>query len=281
MKILLTGARGFTGRHFAEAAKAQGHEVVVCQSNICDVEALHDEIRQLDFSHVVHLAAISFVGNADERAFYDVNLFGALHVLEALARRPQSPQAILIASSANIYGNAAVSPIAETQAPAPTNHYATSKLAMEHMARTFEDRLPVVLARTFNSTGPGQSPSFLIPKLVGHYQQRSPVIELGNLAIEREFNDIRMVCEAYLRLLGQGQPGEAYNICSGKPYQLNTVVETLGQLTGHHPELKVNPAFVRANEVTRLCGDPSKLHQTVGPLPDYDLEATLGWMLAS
>jgi GDP-6-deoxy-D-talose 4-dehydrogenase len=281
VKILLTGARGFTGRHFAEAAKAQGHEVVVCHSNICDLEALTQEIGQLDFSHVVHLAAISFVGNEDERAFYDVNLFGALHLLQAVARRPEPPQRVLIASSANVYGNAPVSPIAETQDPAPTNHYATSKLAMEHMARTFEDRLPIVLARTFNSTGPGQSPSFLIPKLVGHYQARSSFIELGNLAIEREFNDIRMVCEAYLRLLEQGQPGEAYNICSGKPYQLNTVVETLGRLTSHHPELKVNPAFVRANEVIRLCGDPSKLHQAVGILPNYELEATLSWMLAS
>ena len=89
-----------------------------------------------------------------------------------------------------------------------------------------------------------------------------------------------MVREAYLRLLGQGQPRETYNICSGKPYQPNTVVETLGQLTGHHSELKLNPAFVRANKVTRLCGDPSKFYRTVGPLPDYDLEATLSWMLA-
>ena len=117
---------------------------------------------------------------------------------------------------------------------------------MEHMARTYEDRLPMVMAKTINSKAPGQLLSSLIPKLEDDYQQRSPIIELGNPAIEREFNDIRMVCEAHLRLLGQVQPRETYNLCSEKPYQPNTVIETLGQLMGHHPKLKVNPAFVKS-----------------------------------
>jgi GDP-6-deoxy-D-talose 4-dehydrogenase len=208
---------------------------------------------------VVHLAAISFVGHGDDLGFYGVNVIGTLNLLAALARLPRAPGRVLLASSANVYGNCACSPIAETQAPAPVNHYAMSKLAMEHMARTYLDRLPIVFTRPFNYTGPGQAVNFVIPKLVDHFARRAPTIELGNLNVEREFNDVEMVCEAYLQLLVHGVPGETYNVCSGQPYTLQHVIDTLVQLTGHSPEITVNPAFVRANEVHRLCGNPAKL----------------------
>ena len=281
MQILLTGSRGFVGRHFLKAADFEGHAVIPLQSDLRQAHALEAEIRSVSFSHVVHLGGISFVGNADEREFYDVNLFGTLNLLKAIAGHPSPPQRILLASSANIYGNANHSPIAETARPAPTNHYATSKLAMEHMAQTFSEQLPLVFARLFNSTGPGQSRSFLIPKLVHHYRERSPVIELGNLAVEREFNDVRMVCETLLRLLDWGENGGVYNICSGRPHRLQSVVNLLSELTDHHPEISVNPQFVRSNEVLSLCGDPSHLLKTVGHLPEFDLRDTLNWMLAS
>ena len=279
MKILLTGARGFTGRHLADLAQREGHEVVLLKSDLCRPQDLEDEIRALNFTHVVHLAGISFVGNEDDRAFYDVNLFGSLNLLKALSGLDRKPQKIILASSANVYGNARVSPITEDQPPQPTNHYALSKLAMEHMARTFEPDLPILLARIFNSTGPGQSRSFLIPKLIQHYQERAPTIELGNLAIEREFNDIRMVARAYLGLLEKGLSGETYNVCSGIPYRLEFVIETLNRMTGHQPMIRVNPAFVRANEVLSLCGNPSKMERDLGPSEGYTLEETLGWML--
>lgn len=279
MRILLTGSRGFTGGHFLEAASFSGHEWIASQSDLRDARALAEELRDQSFTHVVHLAGISFVGNEDERAFYDVNLFGTLNLLKALADLPKKPQKVLIASSANVYGNAAHSPISETTEPAPTNHYATSKLAMEHMSRTFSQQLPLVFVRLFNSTGPRQSKSFLIPKLVHHFNARTPVIELGNLEVEREFNDIRMVCEAYLRLLERGLAGEDYNVCSGSPFRLRSVVDTLIELTGHFPEIVINPKFVRSNEVLSLAGDPSKLHECIGSLPHFSLRDTLRWML--
>jgi GDP-6-deoxy-D-talose 4-dehydrogenase len=281
LKILLTGALGFTGQHLTQAALKAGHEVVACDSDLCDPAALREDISTLDFTHVVHLAAISFVGHADDRAFYDVNLFGTLNLLDALTKASITPSKVLIASSANVYGNTPLSPIDETRMPEPVNHYATSKLAMEHMAKTFVDRLPIVMARPFNSTGPGQAASFVIPKLVRHYQDRAPAIELGNLTVEREFNDIRMVCEAYLRLLEKGVEKEIYNVCTGHPHTLQSVIDHLSEMTGHHPAIEVNPQFVRQNEVKRLCGDPTKLLHTVGLLPSYRLAETLGWMLSS
>ena len=283
MNILLTGSIGFTGRFFAEAATAAGYEVNALQADLLDRKAVAEEIASAPPDVVVHLAAISFVGHANDSAFYAVNTVGTMHLLAALAALPAPPKKVLIASSANIYGNCEVSPIAETQSPAPVNHYAMSKLAMEYMARTFMDRLPIITTRPFNYTGPGQDLNFVIPKLVDHYARRAPVVELGNLQVEREFNDVRMVCDAYLMLLEHGQIGEAYNVCSGQPYTLLQVMDTLAELAGHSVEARVNPAFVRANEVRRLCGDPTKLQQLCeqqrATLKQPALRDTLSWML--
>jgi nucleoside-diphosphate-sugar epimerase len=281
MKILLTGAAGFTGFFFMSAAKAAGHQVVTLQADLTDKAAVAAEVLQAAPDTVVHLAAISFVGNANDASFYNVNVLGTLNLLASLASLPVPPTKVILASSANVYGNCSVSPITEAQAAAPVNHYATSKLAMEHMALTYADRLSLVITRPFNYTGPGQALQFLIPKLVSHFARRAPAIELGNLHVEREFNDVRMVCNAYLALLVHGVPGEVYNVCSGQPHTLQHLIRTLEGITGHTMVVDVNPTFVRANEVHRLCGSPAKLHAAVGPLGHWVLEDTLRWMLES
>lgn len=259
MKILLTGASGFTGQHFARHALASGHEVVALQASLNERKAIEHEVMTAQPDAVVHLAAISFVGHSDEQAFYAVNIIGTMNLLAALSKLPHVPHRVLLASSANIYGNCEQSPIAEEQAPAPVNHYAMSKLAMEHMAFTYADKLPIVITRPFNYTGPGQALNFVIPKIVDHFSRQASTIELGNLHVEREFNDVGMVCTSYLQLLQHGLPGQPYNVCSGQPYTLQQVIDTLTQLSGHNLEVKVNPAFVRANEVHRLCGNPARL----------------------
>ncbi|MBD9666541.1 GDP-mannose 4,6-dehydratase [Variovorax sp. VRV01] len=283
MRILLTGAEGFTGQVFAKRAVAAGHAVIALQSDLTHREALHQEVRALAPDAVVHLAAISFVGHANEAAFYAVNVVGTTHLLDALLQLPARPARVLLASSANVYGNTAQSPISESQSPAPINHYGMSKLAMEFMARTYNERLNLIVARPFNYTGPGQDAHFLIPKLAAHFAARAPSIELGNLDVEREFNDVQMVCDAYLLLLAHGEPGETYNICSGRPYALRRIIETFARMTSHNLRIETNPAFVRANEVHRLCGDTEKLHALLSRrgaiLNEPTLEETLGRML--
>lgn len=283
MHILVTGANGFTGRHFAHSARQAGHQLTPLSANLTDKEAVAAQVRQVQPDAVVHLAAISFVGNADEAAFYAVNVVGTMHLMNALSALPRPPAKVLVASSANVYGNCDTSPITEDQPPAPTNHYAASKLAMEHLVRTSADRLPLVITRPFNYTGAGQGRQFLIPKLVDHFARKAPSIELGNLHVEREFNDVSMVCDSYLALLQHGQDGQTYNICTGRTYTLQQVIDTLSQLTGHTLQVNVNPAFVRANEVHKLCGNPQRLQQTWAqaghtPLP-RSLEQTLQTML--
>lgn len=280
MKILLTGAAGFTGRFLKSAAEAAGHCVVSLQADLTDKAAVASEVLQVHADAVVHLAAISFVGHADDTAFYGVNVVGSVNLLAGLVASPFKPSKVLLVSTANVYGNCNISPITEKHAVSPVNHYAMSKLAMEHMARTYFDRLPIIITRPFNYTGPGQASNFLIPKLVSHFVRRMPSIELGNLHVEREFNDVRMVCDAYLALLEKGQPGEIYNVCSGQSFSLLQVIAMLTELTGHQLDVQVNPAYVRANEVHRLSGDANKLLTSTGRLPKYTMRETLDLMLA-
>jgi nucleoside-diphosphate-sugar epimerase len=285
LKILLTGSNGFTGRHFAELAHSLGHVVMPLVADLTSHDAVMHEVLQAAPDSVMHLAAISFVGHSDDNAFYAVNVIGTTNLLAALAQLKRVPDRVVLASSANIYGNCEASPIREIQLPAPVNHYAMSKLAMEHMARTYMDRLPLVISRPFNYTGPGQAMNFIIPKLVDHFARRAPTISLGNLHVEREFNDVQEVCSMYAQLLQFGEPGETYNICSGQTHSLLSVIDTLKRISGHQIEVVTSADFVRANEVNRLCGNPARLQALMrkfgASTDNVTLEDTLQRMLAS
>lgn len=280
-KLLLTGAAGFTGQHFAEAARQAAYDVQPLVADLTDAKAVSAETAAVAPDYVVHLAAISAITHTYEEDFYRVNLFGTQNLLNALSASSKKPKRVLLVSSSNVYGNVLVSPIDESICPVPVNHYAISKLAMEQLAGTFANRLALVIVRPFNYTGVGHDARFVIPKLVEHFKRRAKTVELGNLDVEREFNDVRSVCEAYLQLLKRGQPGQMYNVCSGRPVNLQSVIDTLKYITGHDFQIKVNPDFVRANEVHRLCGSPAKLEACIGPLQHPSLEETLRWMLES
>ena len=295
--VLITGLRGFTGHYLGTALRAcgarvvglvqgsaQGADEIAC--DLTDARAVRAAVALVRPTQVVHLAALAFVGHVDARAFYDVNLFGTLNLLEALADLPGVMDAplskVLIASSANVYGTPEVEVISEAVCPAPVNHYACSKLAMEHMARTWMERLPIVIARPFNYTGVGQDEKFLIPKIVNHFKRRAPLIELGNLDVARDFSDVRDVVAAYLGLLDAPQStGQTVNVCSGKAHALRDVLAMASTISGHTLDVRVNPAFVRTNEISVLRGSHDKLTQTTGFEPRFALNDTLNWMLNS
>jgi nucleoside-diphosphate-sugar epimerase len=281
MRIFLTGADGFTGRHFQNKAHSLGHEVIALKADLTDAAAVFDEVQATLPNHVLHLAAISAVTHADEEAFYRVNLFGTQNLLKALCALPIVPSKVVLASSANVYGNALESPIAEDYCPKPVNHYAISKLAMELMSTSFSQQLPIVIGRPFNYTGIWHDNRFVVPKIVEHFQKRASLIELGNLDVLREYNDVRMVCQAYLDLLLLGQPGEAYNIASARAVSLRTIISALEGITQHAINVEVNPAFVRVNDIAILSGSPTKIEALLGPLNHPSLEDTLSWMVNS
>lgn len=291
-RVLLTGANGFTGKHVRAELERAGYTVCSAvvgaprgtQETTLDITSPDNcrrAVERLRPDFLIHLAAISFVQHADADAFYRVNVIGTMNLLQAMSDVGVAPRRLVIASSANVYGNTASGMIDETQPPQPVNHYAVSKLAMEYMVKTWSDRLPIVLTRPFNYTGVGQQPHFLVPKIVSHFMRRQPVIELGNLDVERDFSDVRMVAEVYRRLLECDSAGETVNICSGHPYSLRAIVDMMAAITGHEIEVRVNPAFVRHSEVKTLIGSVHKLHSLTGSLERMPLEQTLRWMAQS
>jgi nucleoside-diphosphate-sugar epimerase len=291
-RALLTGCHGFTGRYVAAELEAAGYDVVglahdndppddgVLRANLLDRDAVRRAVAGARAHTVVHLAAISFVAHGDVDEIYRTNVVGTRNLLEALAAGDHQPRSVVLASSANIYGNAEIEPITETTAPAPANDYAVSKLAMEYMARLWMGRLPITLVRPFNYTGVGQSEQFLVPKIVAHFRRGERAIELGNIDVARDFSDVRDVARAYAAIVAKAPAGETINICSGLAHSLGDVLDMMAGVAGYAIEVRVNPAFVRGNEVKRLVGSNVRLRGLAGFAPVTPLVETLRWMYA-
>jgi GDP-6-deoxy-D-talose 4-dehydrogenase len=269
---LLTGASGFTGRYLAAALSLRGYHVARMDSSGVQPCDLTDRKRVAEFvatespDVVVHLAAVSFVAHDKVDDFYRVNVIGTLNLLESLAKLERVPKRIIVASSGHVYGTPDVEVLDESLCPAPINHYACSKLAMEYLVRTWYERLPILITRPFNYTGPGQADHFLVPKIVKHFKKRAPFIELGNLHVSRDYSDVEDVVAIYLALLEGDARSEVVNICSGRAIALLDIISMMRDISGHDIEVKVNPEFVRKNEVPRLLGSTAKL-QSLADIP--------------
>jgi nucleoside-diphosphate-sugar epimerase len=298
-RALVTGLHGFTGHYVAAELAAAGYEIVgtaapghrhgapasgplagvrTIEADLTDRAAVAAAVRAVQPDVVVHLAAIAFVQHSDVEQIYRVNVVATRHLLEALAALEHRPSAVLLASSANIYGNSEVEVLHEDVPPAPANDYAVSKLAMEYAARLWMDKLPIVIARPFNYTGVGQAENFLLPKIVSHFRRKATDIELGNLHVWRDFSDVRVVAAAYRALLAAAPAGRVFNVSSGKAHSLGEALRMMEDIAGYRIKVHVNPAFVRANEVVRLTGDNRRLAGVVGAIEAFPLEQTLRWM---
>ena len=295
-RTLVTGAAGFTGRYLTSLLAGRGHEVhgvvhhdpdepvanvaSIHQADLADRKAILRVIEEIQPDYVVHLAAIAFVGHDDIEEMYRANVVGTRQLLDVLAGLTFAPQSVIVASSANVYGNARSGVLDETMLPAPANDYGVSKLAAEHVVRLYAERLPLIIVRPFNYTGRGQADNFLIPKIVAHARRCAPVIELGNLDVARDFSDVRTVVDAYFRLLESPDAiGNTFNICSGRAVTLSEILELIAELSGHRFEVRVSPALVRANEVKTLSGNAAHLESVIGNLNGIGLADTLRWML--
>jgi GDP-6-deoxy-D-talose 4-dehydrogenase len=281
MRVLVSGSKGFTGRYMKSELENCDHEVIDLKSDLMDMVALSAEIKQSKPEAVVHLAGIAFVGHGKANDFYQVNLLGTRNLLETLYQAVPNIDSVLLASSANVYGNHLEGKLTENMMLHPSNDYAVSKLAMEKMAELWKDRLPIFITRPFNYTGVGQSDQFIIPKIVKHFKNKSLVIELGNLDVYREFNDVRMIAQAYRKLLQISPVGEIINICTEKTYTLSDIISLCEKLTNHTIQVKTNSQFVRRNEVKFLAGNNKKLEKLIGAWNRIELEDTLRWMLNS
>jgi GDP-6-deoxy-D-talose 4-dehydrogenase len=299
-RVLVTGINGFTGRYVAKKLAAQGHEVVglvreggvvpqqdgddswqTYAADLGNLERIQEVVAHAKPERVVHLAAISFVSHGDINEIYQANLIGTHNLLSALANEAPNIERVLLASSANIYGNQQGGQLGEGTVPRPSNHYGVSKLAMEHVARLMQNQLPIIVTRPFNYTGKGQSSNFIVPKIINHARMGKIDLELGNIDVARDFSDVRSVADIYARLLACPEAvGNTFNVCSGRAYALRDIISMIENLSGIRFNISVNPNFVRADEIRKLFGDPAKLESVIGQVDMPPLRDTLEWMLS-
>ncbi len=269
-KVLITGIGGFTGKYLTAFLQKKGFIVFGIsnlenkESNIykCDITnktEVNAILSQTKPNYIIHLAAISFVQHDDIQEIYNVNVIGTQNILEACLEIKNDLKKVVLASSATVYGNNPNKILNEEMCPNPINHYGISKYAMEQVAKTYFDKLPIIITRPFNYTAPGHGEQFVIPKIAKAFANKDQQIELGNLDVYREYNSIDFVCEVYTKLLQSNSQSEIVNIASGNTYSLKEIITKFEEKSNHKIEVKVNPAFVRKNEIKKLTGNTSKL----------------------
>lgn len=286
-KVLIIGIESFTGKHLENYLKFCGYEVFgtsflggdnsrVFQCNITDKESVASIIKNLLPEYIINLAGISFVAHTNKELFYSVNVLAVENILESIIEiEDYVPKKVVLVSSATIYGNQASDILNEDMVPNPINHYGISKLAMELLAKTYFNKINIIITRPFNYTGVAQEEHFLIPKIVSHYKAQKTEIELGNIDVYREFNDVKYVCEIYKRLIESTVKSEIVNICSNRVIALKEVINQMNTIAGYEIEVKVNPLFVRANEIQSLSGSTTKLFSLIGNVFQKEFKMTL------
>jgi GDP-4-dehydro-6-deoxy-D-mannose reductase len=302
VKVLVTGADGFVGRHLVTRLRQAGHEVGAgCRPDRAPVEwgdrgvtplALELTDRRsiaqaLEFGAdaVVHLAAIASNREAreDPGHAWEVNAGGTARLAEALARRRdrRADPLLLAVSTGEVYGVGAPTPRVESEPLLPVSPYAASKVGAEVAGLEVWRRtgLRVVIARPFTHTGPGQEPRFALPGFVQRLRAARAsgdlVVPTGNLEPVRDLLDVRDVVEAYLLLLERGTPGEAYNISRGEGRSLAEMFAALADLIGVRAEPRPDPGYVRSRDLPHLVGDSTKLRRATGWTPRLSLDQTL------
>jgi GDP-4-dehydro-6-deoxy-D-mannose reductase len=236
---------------------------------------------------VYHLAARSHVGQSweDGDLLTEVNVAGTDHVLEACIRAAVGR--VLVVGSAEQYGAVEPDdlPVGESTPFRPITPYGASKVAAEESAFTaYRDHgLAVVCVRAFNHTGPGQSPTFLVPGLAARIaaaeHDGTDEITLGNMDPVRDFSDVRDVVRAYAFLAADGVPGEAYNVCSGHGVRVGDLAAELLARSTRRLTVVSAEALARPVDVPVLVGNPAKLIGATGWAPEFGLADTLDAVL--
>jgi GDP-4-dehydro-6-deoxy-D-mannose reductase len=277
-RTLVTGASGFVGTHLLELL---GDEAVPTEADVTDPEAVARVVRETEPRAVIHLAALSSVGDSWEAPSrtWEVNALGTVNVLEAV-RRHRPDARVLVVSSEQVYGRPAQLPTPESTPVAPVSPYAASKAAAEvACTQAAESGLDVVVVRPFQHEGPGRDERFA----VGSWSRQLAELELagggalrvGNLEVERDITDVRDVCRAYRLLLEPSVAAGVYNVATGKTVRLSRVVALLVGLAGVPVTVEQDPSRLRPADIPVLCGDSSKLRGATGWEPQIPLEQTL------
>jgi GDP-4-dehydro-6-deoxy-D-mannose reductase len=292
MKALVTGAAGFVGRHLCAHLEAEGDAVVGVDRSegpdLLDPDALAATLAEVAPDVVYHLGGWSDVGASwdEPLAAFEANAVGTLNLLQACVAHG-APR-VLAVSSADVYGRVRPEelPIAEDAPFRPVTPYAASKIAADQVALQawLGYGLEVLRIRAFNHLGPGQTTRFVAPALAERIARNeadgTDAVPVGNLTPRRDITDVRDVVRAYRLLVLHGEPGEAYNVCTGRDLSIGELAERLVELAARPMQLVPDPALQRPVETPVLRGDPTRLRTVTGWEPEVDLATTLADVLA-
>ena len=258
MNVLVTGSTGFTGPYLMKELKQRGHNVTGLKSNLLNLMDIENEVKKINPDYVLHLGGLSHLTSSRSRDLYEVNTVGSLNLVNALNNKCSNTKSIFLASTAYVYG-ATDKRISENSVLFPDSHYAMSKLSMEYLCKVNSDRIKIVVLRPFNYTGHGQKTNFFIPKIIQLFRQRQNPIELGNLNVEREFNDVSWFVSVIVSLLEIPNTKGTFNICTGISYKLTQIVKILEKISNHRPFIKMKSDLMRKGEKIKISGNSEKL----------------------
>jgi GDP-4-dehydro-6-deoxy-D-mannose reductase len=287
MKALVTGASGFVGGHLTAHLESMGDTVVgidrhANDPDLLDPDRLTERIAEVEPEVVYHLGGWSDVGASWSHPVetFRVNAEGTLNLLLAtrgVARR------VVVVTSADVYGKVSLSelPLTEESLLRPVTPYAASKIAADYLGLQawLGFGIEVVRVRAFNHLGPGQTNKFVCPavaeRIAINELEGGEVVPVGNLTPRRDFTDVRDVVRAYRLLTEHGEPGEAYNVCSGHDIAISELADRLVAMAERPMRLEDDPSLHRPVEVPVLRGDFTKLHKDTGWQPEIPLDQTL------
>ncbi|MBV9580817.1 MAG: GDP-mannose 4,6-dehydratase [Chloroflexi bacterium] len=300
MRALVTGVGGFVGRHLAQHLQDQGDEVAgvgrsknlatpstvrMLQTDLNDRQAVERLVRETQPEAVYHLAAQSSPAESVANPWGTIcnNLLSQLNVLEALLSNGLRPR-VLVVGSSDEYGQVRAEdvPTSENAPLRPITPYAVSKVGQDMMGFQYvaQHGMAIVRVRPFNHTGPGHDARFVIPSFARQLAEieaglRDPVLRVGNLDVARDFTDARDMVRAYRLALIEGEPGEVYNIGSGRAVRLSEMLEELIALSGVRVDVRVDPARLRPSDIPHQEADTRKFSALTGWQPRIPWHTTL------
>jgi GDP-4-dehydro-6-deoxy-D-mannose reductase len=297
-RALVTGVSGFAGGHLARRLLADGWQVAGTvhrrssgvagvteySVEIDDVAALRALVAAERPTHVFHLAAIvDTVTTPDVMALYRTNTLGTAAVLQAVAE-VGGVERVLVTSSAFAYGRPPADgrPVREDDALVPLTPYGSSKVAAEAIAQQWSRArgVDLLVTRAFQHTGPGHIGAYALSDWARQLADGATEVRVGNLDVARDYLDVRDVADAYVAVMESGRSGSTYNVASGVPVTMRTLLEQLVEAFGGGAEIVVDPARLRAVDVPVFVADVTRLHEDTGWRPSYTLAQTMADLAA-